>query len=153
MKIKEILSRECVQADLQSTNKEAVIHELACLVAKAHPSVSADQIALVLLEREKLGSTGIGNGVAIPHGKLAGITEIIAGFGRSVAGVPFDAQDGHPSQLFFILIAPENAASMHLKALARLSRLLKDSNFRNTLLASTSEDHLYQTIILEDEKV
>ncbi|MDO8643566.1 MAG: PTS sugar transporter subunit IIA, partial [bacterium] len=134
MKIREILSPASVQADLKATSKEGVIAELALLLAESHQNLSQENLIRVLMEREKLGSTGIGNDVAIPHGKLSGLDHIVAGFGRSQKGVPFEAQDGKPPHLFFILVAPENAASLHLKALARLSRLLKDSHFRGKLM-------------------
>jgi len=152
MKIKEILNKTCIQGDLKASSKEDVINELAALLARSHETLSQDQVVQVLIEREKLGSTGIGNGVAIPHGKLAGLEHIVAGFGRSRKGVPFDSQDGKPPHLFFILIAPENAASLHLKALARLSRLLKNSHFRDKLMEAPTNEELFQAIVTEDEK-
>ena len=152
MKIKQILSRETVLSTLQSRSKAEALTELAGLLTSRCPGVSADEIAGVLLEREKLGSTGIGNGVAIPHGKIPQLTQIVSAFGRSVAGISFDAQDGKPVHLFFVLLAPENAASLHLKALARLSRLLKDVHFRNKLMEAQDEDELFKEIIGEDEK-
>lgn len=125
---------------------------MASLIASAHPEISQEDIIRVLMERESLGSTGIGNGVAIPHGKLSSLSNIMTGFGRSLKGIPFDSQDAKPAHLFFVLIAPENAASLHLKALARLSRLLKDAHFRNKLIEAPDEDALYRDIITEDEK-
>jgi PTS system nitrogen regulatory IIA component len=104
------------------------------------------------MEREKLGSTGIGSGVAIPHGKIANLDHIVAAFGRSKAGIDFDSQDGEPTYLFFVLVAPENTAGLHLKALAKLSRLLKDSNFRDRLMKVPDAKAIYQIISEEDEK-
>lgn len=152
MRIRDILARDCVLSDLKSTNKTAVIAELSDCLKRTNPSLSKEQVERVLLERERLGSTGIGNGVAIPHGKLEGLDHIVAAFGRSREGISFDAQDGKDSHLFFILLAPENAAGLHLKALARLSRLLKDSYFRDKLIEASSQDELYEAIIHEDEK-
>ncbi len=152
MKIRQILAKECIKANLQATNKEGVLAELAALLAEANPHLSRDKIIEVLMEREKLGSTGIGNGVAIPHGKLSGIDQIVTAFGRSLEGISFDSQDGKPAHLFFVLLAPENAASLHLKALARLSRLLKDVGFRNKLIEAKMSDEIYQEIVTEDEK-
>lgn len=153
MKIKQILNKACVVAHLTATSKEGVLEELAGVLSQSCPSVTKEQIFGVLMEREKLGSTGIGNGVAIPHGKIGSLTEIVTAFGRSAEGVSFDSQDGRPANLFFVLLAPENAASLHLKALARLSRLLKDLHFRNKLMEAANEDEIYNQIVEEDEKI
>jgi PTS system nitrogen regulatory IIA component len=152
MKIKQILSKNCVLAKLTSTTKEGAIQELATLLAQSNPAVSREETIQILMEREKLGSTGIGNGVAIPHGKLGALSQIVTGFGRSPEGIDFESQDGKPAHLFFVLLAPENAASLHLKALARLSRLLKDSHFRNKLMEAQDADRIYSEIVNEDEK-
>ncbi len=153
MKIKQILSKQCILPELSSKTKEGVNEELAQLLStNFQNTVKKDDIVQILMEREKLGSTGIGNGVAIPHGKLASLSEIVTGFGRSLEGVPFDSQDGKPTHLFFVLLAPENAASLHLKALARLSRLLKDVHFRNKLMEAKDTDEIYESIINEDDK-
>lgn len=152
MKIKQILSKSCVIANLNAHTKDEVIAELADLLARNFPNLPKEETVQILLEREKLGSTGIGNGVAIPHGKVHALTQIVTGFGRSLPGIPFDSQDGKPAHLFFVLLAPENAASLHLKALARLSRLLKDVHFRNKLMEAAGADQLYHEIVGEDEK-
>lgn len=153
MKIKQILSRSSVVSRLNASTKETIIEELAALLSENFKeTVPRDETVRILMERENLGSTGIGNGVAIPHGKLSSLSEIVTGFGRSLEGIPFDSQDGKPAHLFFVLLAPENAASLHLKALARLSRLLKDSHFRNRLMEAKDEEEIYRAIIDEDEK-
>src|SRR3989338_7120125 len=121
MKIKQILTKECIAANLKATNKEEAISELAGLLTLRFPELDREAVVRILLEREALGSTGIGNGVAIPHGKLSSVTQIVTGFGRSLTGIPFECQDGKPAHLFFVLLAPEKAASLHLKAWARLS--------------------------------
>jgi PTS system nitrogen regulatory IIA component len=104
-----------------------------------------------LLEREKLGSTGIGDGVAIPHGKLVNLEELIVSFGRSKEGVEFDAMDGKPAHIFFLLMAPEDTTGKHLKALAKISKMLKDSTFRKKLLEAKSKDELYMIIADKDD--
>ncbi|MBI2083945.1 MAG: PTS sugar transporter subunit IIA [Deltaproteobacteria bacterium] len=152
MKIKQILAKDAIISSLKATSKENVLVEMASLLCRQIPDISPEGITRILIEREKLGSTGIGNGVAIPHGKISQLTQITTAFGRSLPGIPFDSQDSKPAHLFFVLLAPENAASLHLKALARLSRLLKDVHFRNKLLEAKDEQQLYQYIIEEDEK-
>jgi len=152
MKIKQILQKTSVVSHLSARTKDDVIIELSDLLSKNFPNLSKDEMISILSEREKLGSTGIGNGVAIPHGKIPVLSQIITGFGRSVEGIPFDSQDGKPAHLFFVLLAPENAASLHLKALARLSRLLKDVHFRNKLMEAADADQIYQEIVGEDDK-
>jgi PTS system nitrogen regulatory IIA component len=111
-----------------------------------------DELVSVLEEREKLGSTAIGDGVAIPHGKLKGLNQLVASFGRSVKGVDFESIDGKPTYIFFLLVAPENTAGIHLKALARISRLLKDKKFRENLLKAKTANDLFEIIKEEDDK-
>ena len=152
MKIKQILAKEAIIPSLTATSKEDLLMEMASRLSRLIPNTTSSEIMQILSEREKLGSTGIGNGVAIPHGKVPQLTQIVAAFGRSLTGIPFETQDSKPAYLFFVLLAPENAASLHLKALARLSRLLKDVHFRNKLLEAKDEHQLYQYIIEEDEK-
>lgn len=153
MKVVDFLSREGVVADLAGKDKKSVLGELAEALAGTGrvPSVSA--AVQVLLERERLGSTGIGEGIAIPHGKLKELDEVIAAFGRSREGVDFDSMDGAPVHLFFLLLAPESSASAHLKALARISRLLKDRGFRDDLLRAQGREELFELICREDEKL
>ena len=105
-----------------------------------------------LEERERLNSTALGDGVAIPHGKLPGVRRVIAAFARSRAGVDFQSLDGKPTHLFFLLVAPEDSAGAHLKALARISRLLKDESFRQRLMRAGDGADLFRTIREEDEK-
>ncbi|MBW2599777.1 MAG: PTS sugar transporter subunit IIA, partial [Deltaproteobacteria bacterium] len=114
--------------------------------------ISIDRSAMieVLLEREKLGSTGIGDGIAIPHGKLAGLEKLVVSFGRSVTGVDFDSMDGRPVHIFFLLLAPENSAGLHLKALARISRMLKDISFRESLIKAETSEDIYNLIVEKD---
>jgi PTS system nitrogen regulatory IIA component len=152
MKITDILSPDMVIADLKGTTKPEVLNELAKALTSKYKEISLAELNAVLAERERLGSTAIGDGIAIPHGKLRGVTKIIGAFGRHVNGVDFDSLDGGPSQLFFVLVAPEDSASLHLKALARVSRLLKEGSFRERLLAAKDADELYRLIKEEDSK-
>ena len=114
--------------------------------------MDAQRLVDTLLDREKLGSTGIGEGVAIPHGKMPGLPGLVASFGRSTAGVDFRAIDGRPTHLFFTLFAPENSAGAHLKALARISRIFKNPSFRDAILKAASADEVYRLIEVEDAK-
>ena len=152
MKITDILSPDMVVADLKGATKPEVLNELAKVLAAKYKEVKLGDLTAVLAERERLGSTAIGDGIAIPHGKLRGVTKIIGVFGRHVQGVDFDSLDGGPSHLFFVLVAPEDSASLHLKALARVSRLLKDGSFRSRLLAAGDSAELYSLIKEEDNR-
>jgi PTS system nitrogen regulatory IIA component len=144
-----------VSVDLKAhANKEEIIHELVELLVKAGSIKERDVTRLVqiLMKREALGSTGIGQGVAIPHGKSDAVTRLVAAFGVSRTGVDFESLDGEPVSLFFLLIAPEDSAGPHLKALARISRLLKDKHFRDSLKASKDEQALVRIIREEDAR-
>ena len=151
MKLKDILRKNAVFPDLSSSDKKSVLEELSQLSSNIY-QISADHILQVLLEREKLGSTGVGQGVAIPHGKLAGLDSIAIVFGRSKAGVDFHSHDHKPVHLFFVLLAPENAIGNHLQILARISRLLKSDHFRKKLI-DIKDDQVYDLILAEDEQL
>jgi len=153
MKLSEILSPKAVIADLGSTTKEGVLEELAATIASLHPEHDKGEITAALLEREKLGSTGIENGVAIPHAKLKNLDHIILAVGRSRAGIEFQAHDGKPSSLFFVLLAPDSSAGVHLKTLARLSHLLKEEGTRNKLLEASTDQEMYDIIKDGDDKL
>ncbi len=152
MRISEFLSPEAVIADLRAKDKQEVLRELSAALARAHPSLKEERLVEVLREREKLGSTGIGEGVAIPHGKLAGMTQLLAAFGVSRGGVDFEAIDGRPTHLFFALVAPENSAGVHLKALARISRLFKNARFRASILEAPTVAAIHELIVQEDAR-
>lgn len=152
MRISEFLSPEALIADLQARDKQEVLREMSAVLARAHPSLKEERLVEVLREREKLGSTGIGEGVAIPHGKLPGLTNLVAAFGVSRQGVDFEAIDGKPTHLFFALVAPENSAGVHLKALARISRLFKNPRFRASILEATSAADIHALIVQEDAR-
>jgi len=152
MKLIDILPESLIIPSLEGTDKDAVLRELAGHMATAHPQIDAGHLAAVLWERERLGSTAIADGIAIPHGKLAALPTVLAAFGRHRAGVDFESLDGNPTRLFFLLVAPEDSVGQHLKALARASRLLKDPGFRERLLTATGREALYQAIREEDDK-
>jgi nitrogen PTS system EIIA component len=152
MKITDLLSPEMVLPDLKGASKPEVLKELAAGLASRLPEVKLDELIAVLGERERLGSTAIGDGIAIPHGKISGVQKIAGAFGRHAKGVDFESLDGNPTQLFFVLVAPEDSASLHLKALARVSRLLKDDTFRSRLVAADGADEIYRLIKEEDAK-
>ena len=151
MKVTELLKQEFIIEELVSRTKRDVLRELADAVLQGRKGYEPEETVNILQEREKLGSTGIGDGIAIPHGKLTIIDEMAISFGRSTEGIDFNAMDGRPVHLFFLLLAPENAAGQHLKMLAKLSRMLKDESFRRDLLASRSREELLKTIADKDD--
>jgi PTS system nitrogen regulatory IIA component len=151
MKIVEFLRPDAVIANLSGQTAPSVLAELCRPLAAGH-KVDPQKLLETLLEREKLGSTGIGEGVAIPHGKVPGLPGLLASFGRSQPGVDFRAIDGKPTHLFFSLFAPENSAGAHLKALARISRIFKNPAFREAILKAESAEEIYRLIESEDAK-
>jgi len=154
MRVVDILAEDLIIPQLHSTTKTEVLHELAQYLASQRPiAIQAEKLVTVLLDRERLGTTAIGEGIAIPHGKLPGLKAVIAVFGRSLQGIDCHSLDGLPTKLFFLLVAPEESAGVHLKALARVSRLLKDRTFRERLLQSQGRAELYQVICEEDARL
>ena len=129
----DILVREAMILDIAATEKQAVLAELSGALAEAQPGLDAERLKAILLERESLQSTGIGDGVAIPHGKMPGLDRLMASFARSRPGVDFASMDGRPTKLFFLLVVPEHAGGQHVKALARISRFFRDAVFRQCL--------------------
>src|SRR5260370_20265110 len=134
MRIAAFRREDLVCPDLAAPAKPGELRQLCAGLARGVPGLSAPKLTEALIEREKLGSTGIGEGVAIPHGKIPGIPGLLAAFGRKKAGVDFASIDGKPTHLFFVLFAPENSAGVHLKALARISRLFKQPGLRKSIL-------------------
>lgn len=154
MKISDFLCSKAVLTDLKGANKEDVIKELVGLLVEAGAVDKKNKAKLgeILLAREALGSTAIGQGVAIPHGKCEFVTKLTAALGVSKKGVDFDSLDGEPAYIFFLLVAPIDSAGPHLKALAKISRLLKDKYFRENLKQSKDEKAILKLISLEDER-
>lgn len=153
MNLAQTLSPDLILPVLHAKNKVDCLMECAEVIAHSHPELKKDDIADVLLEREKLGSTGIQDGIAIPHGKFRGLDHTLILFARSLEGIDFQAFDNQLTHLFFVLLAPENATSEHLKLLARLSRLLKNSKLREELLGAKDAHTLYQILCEEDERL
>jgi PTS system nitrogen regulatory IIA component len=153
MKLSDILKPELIIPDLKAQDKKGVLEEFAQIVTQQEPSLSKGSLLQVLLEREKLGSTGIGDGIALPHGKLKELDHLCISFGRSTEGLDFDSIDEKPAYVFFLLLAPENSAGVHLKALAKISRMLKDGNFRRRLMDAQSGQEIYEMIIDKDEEL
>ena len=151
MRLDQILKLEYLNDDLQAKTKTEALDELSAMIIKGFARLDGSQIIEVLQQREKLGSTGIGDGVAIPHGKVAALEELVVAFGRSKNGVAFDSMDGKPVHLFFLLLAPENCTGQHLKALAKISKMLKAGNFRKRLMDAKSKSDLYKIIVEQDE--
>jgi PTS system nitrogen regulatory IIA component len=142
MKLADFIDDECVIADLQARTKEEVLAELIEPLKNAWPGFPLKKILSVLLDREKLGTTGIGDGIAIPHGKLEGIQEVRLVVGRCLEGLDFKALDHKPCRIFFLVLAPENVAGMHLRILAHISRLLQDASFRQAFLEAPDRSTL-----------
>jgi PTS system nitrogen regulatory IIA component len=153
VRITDFLSANAIISDLAGRDKQAVLNELAEKFLATDAALNAGRVLEVLAEREKISSTAIGDGVAIPHGKLRNVDRVHAVFARSTAGVDFASLDGEPTYIFFTLIAPEDGAADHLKALARISRLLKDASFRGRLMDAQSGGELFDIIVSEDQKL
>jgi PTS system nitrogen regulatory IIA component len=152
LKITDFLDVGRIIPDLKGKDKKAVLKELADSLSARDRSLNGEILFETLLEREKISSTAIGEGVAIPHGKTSGNRKVSGIFARSLEGVNFDSLDGGPTHLFFVLLAPEDSAADHLKALARISRLLKDGAFRARLMERKTAQELFDVIKEEDEK-
>jgi len=149
MKILDVLPKEAILADLKAVDKKGVLEELVVPIADI-AGLNHGDLVKVLMERERLGSTGIGDGIGIPHGKVRDLKSLILGFGLSRKGVDFDSMDGRPAHIFFLLITPENSTGLHLKLLARISRILKTDPFNEKLRRAKNRDELY-SIIKEEE--
>jgi len=145
MEIRDLLQPEAVVADLRAANKKQLLQELARHAAKI-TGVNDRKIFETLLERERLGSTGVGSGIAIPHGKLSDFKRLYGVFARLDRPVEFDSIDEQPVDLIFLLLAPEGAGADHLKALARVSRLLRDSSMCDKLRGAETADGLYMVL-------
>jgi PTS system nitrogen regulatory IIA component len=152
MKIMDFLNKKAVSVNIKSTDKEGVIRELVGLLSNATEVKNKEDLINSVLAREALGSTGIGQGIGIPHAKSQNVKELVAAFGLSKNGVDFDSLDGEPAHIFFLLLAPEESAGPHLKALARISRMLKDKYFRELLRKAKDENEVLHIIQEEDSK-
>ncbi|HMB30232.1 MAG TPA: PTS sugar transporter subunit IIA [Desulfohalobiaceae bacterium] len=148
MQLADYLDPQFVIPELQSTNKQDVLYELLVPLSGSLSNFNLDKAHKILLERERLGSTGIGDGVAVPHGKMEELEKIILIVGRSVQGVDFEAIDKKPCHIFFLVFAPEDVAGLHLRILAHISRLLKDQEFRNNFMETNGHEGLWNLLKL-----
>ena len=151
MQMDQILKIGFLNENMLAKTKTEALEELVNALIKGGLKLNCVKVIEVLQQREKLGSTGIGDGLAIPHGKISSLDEIVVAFGRSKKGVDFDSLDGKPVHIFFLLLAPENSVGQHLKALARISKMLKKANFRQKLIETDSKSDLYKLIIEQNE--
>lgn len=152
MKITDILGKQAIKIGVEASDKEGALKELVEVLAKVKDIGDKKAIIKGLIERESLGSTGIGQGIAIPHAKTDKLNELIAVLGISKKGVDFDALDGEPVFIFFLLVAPKDSAGPHLKALAKISRLLRDNFFCELLKRAKDASEVYEIIRNEEEK-
>jgi fructose-specific phosphotransferase system IIA component len=151
MRILDFLDKESIELNITAKTKKEVIEELVELLAKKNVILDKKATLDSLYEREELGSTGVGQGIAIPHSKTKGVKDLVAAFGVSKDGVDFDALDGEPVNIFFLLLAPEGAAGLMLKALARVSNFLKNKYYRRKILEAKDKAAVVMTIE-EEEK-
>ena len=152
MRIHDYLPLTLVNANLTGTQPTSVLTELSQMIADSNEELDATRVLTVLEERERLGSTGIGNGIAIPHSKLPGLRSLILAVGRSAAGIDFDSMDGEPTHIFFVIVAPEDSVGVHLSLLARISALAEDEDVCKAMIRSKSDEDLRNTIIEADER-
>jgi PTS system nitrogen regulatory IIA component len=152
MKVIDFLAPDGIVATLAAKTKPGVLAEMSAHMASVVPGLEAEPLRKVLEERELLASTAIGDGIAIPHGKLDTVGRLVGALGRAVEGIEFESIDGKPTHLVFMLVAPSSSTGVHLKALARLSRLFRDADFRARLLEAPSAEAMYQVIVAEDAK-
>ena len=150
MQISDFITEGRVLPDMRSATKQEALHELGHLVGQG--AAPTEDIVRVLEERERLASTGIGEEIAIPHGKVDGVDDLVVGLGRSQHGVEFESVDGRPTRLFFVLVAPRESTGVHLQALARISRLCKEPGFRERLLQAPGRREMYDILCGEDAK-
>lgn len=152
MKITDELKKEAIIAEIQADNKDDVISEMAGRIAAIYPNINESQAVDVIMEREKLCSTALDAGVAIPHGKMSGISNFIIAFGRSIQGIDFESLDDKPTHLFVMILSPENSSGLHLKLLAKISKIFKIQEFRLKLMDAKTPQDIYDIIAEEDAK-
>ncbi|MBI5560198.1 MAG: PTS sugar transporter subunit IIA [Deltaproteobacteria bacterium] len=153
MRVSDVLTKGRIIPELDAREKHGVLDELSSHLARTVDGLDKGKLLELLLERERLGSTGIGHGVAIPHAKIKGIDEVVVSFGRSKKGVDFASMDSKPVHLFFLIVAPENSTVAHLKMLAGVSQILKDNGLRERLVWASDEDDIYRMIVEEEKRV
>ena len=152
MKITDILKKEHIIDNLVSTDKASTLEELSSFLKNKGLVSNKETLLNALMGRELLGSTGIGENVAIPHAKISEIDQIITMFGRSIKGIEFDSLDKKPVHFIYLVLAPMNSSGQHLKVLARISRLLKNKSLRESIISATETNQIYSIIADEDSK-
>ena len=152
MKISDILKEDCIIADLNATDKEGTLNEVSLFLERKGIIQDHSKLLLALLDRERLGSTGIGDNMAIPHAKLEGIEQITTVFARSRKGIDFQSLDRKPVHFVFLLLAPPASTGLHLKALAKIARLFKNPSLRENILTAEDADTINSLILEEDSK-
>ena len=152
MRIEEVLSAEAIFTDLAASEKIPAIRELVDLLLQCYPELNRETIIRNILDREKLGSTGIENGVAVPHCKIDGLKRLRCCFARSSQGVEFQAIDGKPSHIFFLIVAPSQATTDHLKALATISKMCRHRSFRESVMQAESTEDIWNLMIQQNRK-
>ena len=153
MKLSQIIEQDDIIPELQAEDKTGVLEELAEVICKHEPLLKKEKLVRVLMDREKLGTTGIGDGIAIPHGKIDILKTPLLSFGRSKKGIDYDAIDNKPVHLFFLLVAPENSSGLHLHILARIAKLLKNNKFKKKLIEASTKEEMYKIITEADKEI
>ncbi len=153
MKISDILKKDFIIADLKAEDKKGTLSEVSLFLEQKGAIQEQGKLLQALLNREQLGSTGIGDNVAIPHAKSEGIEQIITVFGRSRQGIEFESLDRKPVHFVFLLLAPSGSTGLHLKALAKIARLFKSASLRESILTASDADKIYSLILEEDSKI
>jgi nitrogen PTS system EIIA component len=151
MKLMDFIVKDAIVVNLQGTEKKDVLGEMVEALVKSKKISGKEKVVKILLDREELGSTGIGQGVGIPHGKTNEVDNVIIAFGSSKQGIEFESLDGEPVYLVFLLLAPVESTGIHLKALAKISRILKDKHFRQSLRDAKDVAEVVKIIKEEDE--
>ena len=151
MKVLDLLKREFIIADLKGGSKEEVINELVDLFKTDSRVIDLEKVRDSVLEREKIMSTGVGKGFAIPHGKTNAVNDILAAFGKTNNPIEYDSLDGQPVNLVFLLVGKDNLVSKHIKLLSRISRMMNKDEFRESLLKAVSEDEIMEIFKKEEE--
>lgn len=150
MRLGDFIAIDDVIPDMAAAEKDEALAELVARLAERHPETDRDEVARLIIDRERLGSTGIGGGLAIPHAKVRNAGRPLMVFGRSRTGIAFDALDGMPVHIFFLLTADMDNLDTHLRLLARISRLFKDRALRHRLLEAPDAESLYAIITEQD---
>jgi len=151
MKILDVLQKKAIISDLKAQDKKGILEELVAPITSI-TGVNHKDLVRVLMDREQLGSTGIGGGIGIPHGKLKQLESLALGFGLSRKGVDFESMDNQPTHIFFLLVTPENSTGLHLKMLARISKILKHDQIKEKLLTAADSDEIFSIIREEDDE-